>query len=91
MVEVKNVSKQYGGKTVLEKTSLSIQKGRLTSFIGPNGAGKSTPLSIMSRLIKTDSGKSRSTGKRSVPVKATIWQKNQHPEADEPNQYQADD
>ncbi|WP_339078446.1 ABC transporter ATP-binding protein [Bacillus velezensis] len=56
MVEVKNVSKQYGGKTVLEKTSLSIQKGRLTSFIGPNGAGKSTLLSIMSRLIKTDSG-----------------------------------
>nr|MDH3076100.1 ABC transporter ATP-binding protein [Bacillus velezensis]WGE00620.1 ABC transporter ATP-binding protein [Bacillus velezensis] len=56
MVEVKNVSKQYGGKVVLEKTSLSIQKGRLTSFIGPNGAGKSTPLSIMSRLIKTDSG-----------------------------------
>ncbi|MBO3791997.1 ABC transporter ATP-binding protein [Bacillus amyloliquefaciens] len=56
MVEFKNVSKQYGGKTVLEKTSLSIQKGRLTSFIGPNGAGKSTLLSIMSRLIKTDSG-----------------------------------
>ena len=56
MVEVKNVSKQYGGKTVLEKTSISIQKGRLTSFIGPNGAGKSTLLSIMSRLIKTDSG-----------------------------------
>ena len=27
MVEVKNVSKQYGGKVVLEKTSLSIQKG----------------------------------------------------------------
>ncbi|AOC89904.1 ABC transporter ATP-binding protein [Bacillus sp. L381] len=56
MVEVKNVSKQYSGKVVLEKTSLSIQKGRLTSFIGPNGAGKSTLLSIMSRLIKTDSG-----------------------------------
>ncbi|UYP23287.1 ABC transporter ATP-binding protein [Bacillus velezensis] len=56
MVEVKNVSKQYGGKVVLEKTSLSIQKGRLSSFIGPNGAGKSTLLSIMSRLIKTDSG-----------------------------------
>ncbi|WP_445593902.1 iron ABC transporter ATP-binding protein [Bacillus velezensis] len=56
MVEVKNVSKQYGGKTVLEKTSLSIQKGKITSFIGPNGAGKSTLLSIMSRLIKTDSG-----------------------------------
>lgn len=38
MVEVKNVSKQYGGKVVLEETSVTIQKGKITSFIGPNGA-----------------------------------------------------
>lgn len=56
MVEVKNVSKQYGGKVVLEETSVKIQKGKITSFIGPNGAGKSTLLSIMSRLTKKDSG-----------------------------------
>ncbi|MCI4136793.1 petrobactin ABC transporter ATP-binding protein YclP [Bacillus vallismortis] len=56
MVEVKNVSKQYGGKVVLEETSVTIQKGKITSFIGPNGAGKSTLLSLMSRLIKKDSG-----------------------------------
>lgn len=40
MVEVRNVSKQYGGKVVLEETSVTIQKGKITSFIGPNGAGK---------------------------------------------------
>ncbi|WP_350254939.1 petrobactin ABC transporter ATP-binding protein YclP [Bacillus halotolerans] len=56
MVEVKNVSKQYGGKVVLEETSVTIQKGKITSFIGPNGAGKSTLLSIMSRLTNKDSG-----------------------------------
>lgn len=56
MVEVTNVSKTYGEKTVLEKTSVVIPKGKITSFIGPNGAGKSTLLSIMSRLIKADSG-----------------------------------
>ncbi|MGZ9793689.1 iron ABC transporter ATP-binding protein [Bacillus atrophaeus] len=56
MVEITNVSKQYGGKIVLEETSVTIQKGKITSFIGPNGAGKSTLLSIMSRLIKKDSG-----------------------------------
>lgn len=56
MVEVRNVSKQYGGKVVLEETTVTIQKGKITSFIGPNGAGKSTLLSIMSRLIKKDSG-----------------------------------
>jgi iron complex transport system ATP-binding protein len=56
MVEVKNVTKQYGGKKVLDNVSLSVEKGKITSFIGPNGAGKSTLLSIISRLIKADSG-----------------------------------
>ncbi|MEK4566019.1 ABC transporter ATP-binding protein [Alkalihalobacillus sp. FSL R5-0424] len=56
MVEVKNVSKSYGDKKVVKNVSLTVQKGKITSFIGPNGAGKSTLLSIMSRLISKDSG-----------------------------------
>ena len=66
MVEVTNVSKKYGEKTVLEKTSVVIPKGKITSFIGPNGAGKSTLLSIMSRLIKADSGSISIEGKKIV-------------------------
>ncbi|GKU84693.1 ABC transporter ATP-binding protein [Niallia sp. NCCP-28] len=56
MVEVKQVSKQFNGKNVLENVSLSIEKGKITSFIGPNGAGKSTLLSVISRLTKADGG-----------------------------------
>ncbi|MDQ0219704.1 ABC transporter ATP-binding protein [Peribacillus cavernae] len=56
MVEVKNVSKQYGNKNVVDNVSLQIAKGKITSFIGPNGAGKSTLLSMISRLISKDSG-----------------------------------
>lgn len=56
MVEVINVSKQYASKSVVENVSVSIRKGKVTSFIGPNGAGKSTLLSIVSRLIAKDSG-----------------------------------
>ncbi|GGF92945.1 iron ABC transporter ATP-binding protein [Paenibacillus abyssi] len=56
MVEVRNVSKQYGNKKVVEQVSLNIRKGKITSFIGPNGAGKSTLLSMISRLITKDSG-----------------------------------
>ncbi|WP_068776821.1 ABC transporter ATP-binding protein [Paenibacillus sp. FJAT-26967] len=56
MVEVKNVSKQYGGKKVVDKVSVKIEKGKITSFIGPNGAGKSTLLSMVSRLITKDEG-----------------------------------
>lgn len=56
MVEVKNVSKAYGGKSVVDQVSVKVAKGMITSFIGPNGAGKSTLLSMISRLIPKDSG-----------------------------------
>ncbi|KFN01478.1 ATP-binding cassette domain-containing protein [Bacillus clarus] len=56
MVEVRNISKQYGNKNVVEDVSIKIAKGKITSFIGPNGAGKSTVLSIISRLLKKDAG-----------------------------------
>ncbi|MEF3305965.1 iron ABC transporter ATP-binding protein [Paenibacillus sp. GYB003] len=56
MVEVKNVSKLYGGKPVVDNVSLRIAKRQITSFIGPNGAGKSTLLSMISRLASKDGG-----------------------------------
>lgn len=56
MVEVKQVLKRYGGKTVIDRVSLSVPRRKLTSLIGPNGAGKSTLLSMMSRLIPKDGG-----------------------------------
>src|SRR5699024_10818586 len=56
MVQVKNVSKVYNRKKVVEDISVTIKKGKITSFIGPNGAGKSTLLAMLSRLIKNDEG-----------------------------------
>lgn len=56
MVKVRGVSKQYGGKKVVDNVSLEIAKGKITSFIGPNGAGKSTLMSMISRLIAKDAG-----------------------------------
>ncbi|WP_339204897.1 ABC transporter ATP-binding protein [Paenibacillus sp. FSL K6-3182] len=63
MIEVKNVSKSYGGKPVIEDVSIRISKGKVTSFIGPNGAGKSTLLSMISRLLAKDSGQVLIEGK----------------------------
>ncbi|MCM0647147.1 ABC transporter ATP-binding protein [Clostridium swellfunianum] len=56
MIEVKNITKKYGNKSVVDNVSLKISKGKITSFIGPNGAGKSTLVSIISRLLKRDGG-----------------------------------
>ena len=56
MIEVKNISKKYGSKAVVNDVSFQIKRGKITSFIGANGAGKSTVLGMMSRLLKRDSG-----------------------------------
>ena len=56
MIQVQALSKFYGKKKVVEDVTVSIQRGKITSFIGPNGAGKSTLLSMVSRLLDADSG-----------------------------------
>ncbi|WP_088009285.1 ABC transporter ATP-binding protein [Indiicoccus explosivorum] len=56
MIQVRELSKFYGKKSVVEKVSVDIRRGQITSFIGPNGAGKSTLLSMVSRLIDADTG-----------------------------------
>lgn len=63
MVVVKGVTKRYNGKTVVDNVSLTIPKGKITSFIGPNGAGKSTLVSMMSRLLSKDQGEVYIDGK----------------------------
>jgi len=56
MIELRNVTKKYGNKKVVDNVSVNIEKGKITSLIGPNGAGKSTLLSIMSRIISKNEG-----------------------------------
>ena len=53
---VKELTKKYDGKTVVDSVSFEIPKGKVLSLIGPNGAGKSTVMGIISRLIARDSG-----------------------------------
>ena len=55
-VFVKDVSKSYDGKTVVDNVSFEIPKGKVLSLIGPNGAGKSTVMGMLSRLIARDNG-----------------------------------
>jgi len=56
MIDLNEVSKNYGAKKVVSEVSLPITEEKLTAFIGPNGAGKSTLLSMISRLISIDAG-----------------------------------
>ncbi len=55
-MHVKDLCKQYDGKTVVDSVSFEIPKAKVISLIGPNGAGKSTVMGIISRLIARDGG-----------------------------------
>jgi D-methionine transport system ATP-binding protein len=56
MIELKNISKSYGGVQAVRKVDLSIPPGSIYGIIGKSGAGKSTLLRIMSLLEAPDSG-----------------------------------
>ena len=56
IVELKNVTKRYNDKLVVDNLSFSIKEGEIFGLLGPNGAGKSTTISIIVGLIKNDGG-----------------------------------
>ena len=56
IIEVKNVTKRFNDKLVLDNVSYEVEKGEIFGFIGPNGAGKSTLINIMTGLLVPDSG-----------------------------------
>lgn len=55
-MNVKDLIKSYGHKTVVDEVSFEVPKGKVLSLIGPNGAGKSTVIGMISRLIAKDAG-----------------------------------
>ncbi len=56
MIEVRSVSKYFGGVRAVDDTSLSIEKGSITGLIGPNGAGKTTLFNTIAGLYAPTSG-----------------------------------
>lgn len=53
---IKNLTKNYDGKPVVDSVSFEIPRGKVISMIGPNGAGKSTVMGMISRLVARDAG-----------------------------------
>ena len=56
MVVLDNVSKTFKDKTVLQKTSLTIESGRITGFIGRNGSGKTVLFKLICGLMLPTTG-----------------------------------
>ena len=56
ILEVRNLSKQYGDFTAVKGISFDIREGEIFSLLGPNGAGKTTTISMLSTLYTPTSG-----------------------------------
>ncbi|WP_195571529.1 ABC transporter ATP-binding protein [Paenibacillus sp. 1001270B_150601_E10] len=56
VVEIKNVTKKIGGKTIINDLSFSVNRGEIYGFLGPNGAGKTTTIRMMVGLMSMNSG-----------------------------------
>ena len=56
MLEVRNLTKNYGPKTAVNDISFTVPNGKVTGFLGPNGAGKSTTMRMLVGLEKPTAG-----------------------------------
>lgn len=63
MIEVSNLVKRHGHRTVVDNVTFTAEAGRVTGFLGPNGAGKSSTLRILLGLDRATSGTALIGGK----------------------------
>ena len=64
ILEVKGVTKRYGGLVAVNNVSFSVREGEILSVIGPNGAGKSTLFKLIASFVQTSAGEVRLRGER---------------------------
>ena len=62
MIEVKNLTKRYAGRTAVAGISFTVARGEIVGLLGPNGAGKSTTMRILACYLPATSGTVRVAG-----------------------------
>jgi ABC-2 type transport system ATP-binding protein len=62
MIEVRNLSKNYGDRPAIVQLNFTVRKGEVVGFLGPNGAGKSTTMKILTGYMAPSSGEVKIAG-----------------------------
>jgi len=57
MIEVENLTKEYGEFRAVDNVSFTVEKGEILGFLGPNGAGKTTIMRILTCFFPPTKGK----------------------------------
>jgi ABC-2 type transport system ATP-binding protein len=61
-IEVRNLVKRFGTKTVVDHVTMNVAEGEIVGFLGPNGSGKTTTIRIMCGLLTPDEGEGQVLG-----------------------------
>ena len=56
MLEIKALSKHFGGVKAVDNLDLRVERGEIVGLIGPNGSGKSTLVNLVCGVLKPTSG-----------------------------------
>ena len=62
MIEIKNLTKNYGGTPALADVNLTLKTGKIIGLLGPNGSGKTTLIKILNGLLRDYKGEVRIDG-----------------------------
>ncbi|MGB0152837.1 MAG: ABC transporter ATP-binding protein [Verrucomicrobiales bacterium] len=62
MIEVKDLTKRYAGRTAVDGISFAVEKGEVVGFLGPNGAGKSTTIRMLTCFLSASEGTAKVAG-----------------------------
>lgn len=62
MIEVRNLSKNYGDRPAIQSLNFTVNKGEVVGFLGPNGAGKSTTMKIITGYMAPSDGEVKVAG-----------------------------
>src|SRR5579864_3091759 len=75
-IEVKGLTKSYGGKRGIIDVTFDVPEGEVFGFLGPNGAGKTTTIRLLMALLRANAGSARIAGldcwQHSVEIKRLI-------------------
>lgn len=74
VLEVRELSKSFGGVRALNNVSFDLEEGQLLAMIGPNGAGKSTCFNVINGQLRPDSGTIKILGHDNTGLKPRhVW------------------
>jgi len=71
ILKVKNISKSFGGRQIIQNLNLSIDPGSINGLLGPNGSGKTTLFNLLLGILRVDQGEIFAKGDikiKSMPI-----------------------